>query len=553
MIMAKAEPERGQSSPRPTGATDPSSDLACDAIGEQLGRILASPEFHATDKMRDFLRFVVEEKLAGRSHRIKGYTVAVNVFGRNEDFDGTNDPIVRIQAGRLRRALERYYLVAGVSDPILIDIPKGGYVPRFAARPSEAALPAAPPDPAATHAPTAAAGLSVAVLPFENLTEDPDQLVLTVGLTEEIVTELSRFQDVTVIPCRVARQLPDYPSDPMELARAVGARFTLGGAVRRDAQTVKVSAQLTDAMDGHQIWADASSHPLEASRLIATQEQIALGVVGSIASEYGVMARRLSAESRKKPPAELETYEAMLRYYSHQTAPTPETARACFDALGCAAATEPDYGPVWSALATLYCQMYTFDVSGFDDALENALEHARKGVFLEPGSQLGRLILAYASYLADDSQSFHEESQNALALNANSPYTVGAIGYFHVLRGEVERGLPLLDRAIAANPCHPAWFHSGHVINLLIQREYETALAETRTHLPFMSFWDDVMLAAVLGRLGRIDEARPHVDRVIDHKPDFAGRARELFRRSLKIDAVVDDLTDGLRTAGLPV
>jgi hypothetical protein len=173
-------------------------------------------------------------------------------------------------------------------------------------------------------------------------------------------------------------------------------------------------------------------------------------------------------------------------------------------------------------------------------------------VFLEPGSQLGRLILAYASHLADDSLTFHEESRTALALNANSPYTVGSIGYFHVLRGELERGLPLLDRAIATNACHPAWFHGGYVIDQLVRCDYETALAETRTHLPFMSFWDDVVLSALLGKLGRVEEARPHVDRVIDQKPDFAGRARELFRRSLKIDAVVDDLIDGLRTAGLP-
>jgi adenylate cyclase len=536
-----------------TTTVEPSSGLGDDAIRRQLDRILSSPEFHATDKMRSFLRFVVEEKLAGRSYRIKGHTVAVNVFGRGEDFDATNDPVVRIQAGRLRRALERYYLVGGVNDPVLIDIPKGRYVPRFTVRPSTLSPPSGRPYGFAVRESVETDGLSVAVLPFENVTGDPDQLVLTVGLTEELVTELTRFQDVAVIPCHAARKPPDSPSDPIELARSVGARFILRGSVRRDAETVKVSAQLTDAGNGHQIWADASTHPAEASRLIATQEQIALGVVGSIASEYGVMARRLSSESRKKPPTELRTYEAMLRYYGHQIAPSPESAHTCFDALRHAAAEEPEYGPVWSALATLHCQMYTFDAAGFDNAMETALEHARKGVFLEPGSQLGRTILAYASHLADDHDSFREESEKALALNPNSPYTVGAIGYMHALRGELQRGLPMLDRAMAANPCHPAWFHAGRVIDHLVRREHENALAETRTHRPFMSFWDDVMLAALLGKLGRIDEARPHVDRVIDQKPDFAGRARELCQRSLKIDAVIDDLMEGLHLAGLPV
>ena len=92
---------------------EPRSGLSVAVIRDQLGCILASPEFEATDRMRDFLRFVVQEKLAGRAQSLKAYTIAIAVFDRDEDFNGTNDPIVRIQAGRLRRALERYYLTAG--------------------------------------------------------------------------------------------------------------------------------------------------------------------------------------------------------------------------------------------------------------------------------------------------------------------------------------------------------------------------------------------------------------------------------------------------------
>jgi len=505
--------------------------------------------------MRDFLRFVVEEKLGGRSHRLKGYTIAVEVFGRSEDFDATNDPIVRIQAGRLRRALERYYLVAGDRDPILIDIRKGGYVPQFASLPATSGVSTGPGRSASSETGSGriTEGPTVAVLPFDNLTGDAEQLVLASGLTEELVTELTRFQDIAVIPCQPARRPPGSPADPVELARLVGARFVLKGAVRQDAESVKVSAQLTDTRDGRQIWADAWSHSLTAGALIATQEQIAKSVVTAVATEYGIIARHLSAESRKKPPAELETYEAMLRYYSHQIAPTPDSATACFAALRAAAEREPEYGPVWSALATLYCQMYSFDAQAFDRPLETALEHARKGVFLEPGSQLGRMIMAYACYLAEDAISFRLESETALNLNPNSPYTVGSIGYFHVLRGDPDLGLPLLDRAIALNPCHPAWFHAGYVIDHLLRRDYETALAESRKYSPFMSFWDDVVVAAIFGKLGRADEGRPHIERVALQKPDFAGRARDLFRRTLKIEPLIDDLMDGLRMAGMTI
>jgi adenylate cyclase len=118
-------------SPSRTTASDPKAIPPAESIQKQLNRILTSPEFKATDVQKSFLTFVVETVLAGRSHEIKGYTVATQVFGRGEDFNQATDPIVSIQANKLRRALERYYLVAGQNDPIRIEIPKGSYVPLF--------------------------------------------------------------------------------------------------------------------------------------------------------------------------------------------------------------------------------------------------------------------------------------------------------------------------------------------------------------------------------------------------------------------------------------
>ena len=167
---------------------------------------------------------------------------------------------------------------------------------------------------------------SIAVLPLENLTGDPEKLYFTLGLTEELATELNRFQDIVVIACGGSTEATESSSPVADSGGPPCARFLLRGTVRTDPSSFRVSLQLTDAADGRQLWAEAYTHPLEASRFIATQEEIARRVVAAIASEYGIIARRLAAESRKKPPAELDTYEAMLRYYSHQIAPTPESA-----------------------------------------------------------------------------------------------------------------------------------------------------------------------------------------------------------------------------------
>jgi adenylate cyclase len=114
---------------RPEGTN--AAGVEAEAARAQLARILASAGFDASERNRRFLRYVVEQTLAGRGDRIKAYDVAVTVFGRDDSFDPQSDPIVRIEASRLRRSLERYYLLAGRDDPVRIEVPKGGYVPAF--------------------------------------------------------------------------------------------------------------------------------------------------------------------------------------------------------------------------------------------------------------------------------------------------------------------------------------------------------------------------------------------------------------------------------------
>ena len=124
------------------------SAVSPDAVRAQLQRVLACKDFDASDRNRRFLGYVVEETLAGHTQHIKAYSIATLVFGREPSFDPQSDPIIRIEASRLRRSLERYYLTAGKHDALRIDIPKGSYIPTFAATADDARMPDAP---AANH------------------------------------------------------------------------------------------------------------------------------------------------------------------------------------------------------------------------------------------------------------------------------------------------------------------------------------------------------------------------------------------------------------------
>jgi adenylate cyclase len=291
--------------PSKATASDPIVVPPAESIRQQLNRMLSSPEFKATDAQKSFLTFVVETALAGRSHEIKGFTVATRVFGRSEDFNQATDPIVSIQANKLRRALERYYLVAGQNDPVRIDIPKGTYVPLFReTRHLDDELPFIERrKPETTRTST---WPTIVIQSFENLTGNGDLEYMGVGIATEIALEITRYQEI-----RVLRQTP---GGRQRRASDVGARFVLCGSIKPDVNGLKVIVSLVDGLNGMNIWGDSYRTDLDPAELIAFEERIASTVVSKISCEDGIIAKTLSPESKRVPPAELTTHQAILRF-----------------------------------------------------------------------------------------------------------------------------------------------------------------------------------------------------------------------------------------------
>ncbi|MCG6928706.1 MAG: hypothetical protein LJF30_25805 [Acidobacteria bacterium] len=519
-------------------------------IRSQLERILGHRDFEASVRLRDLLRYVVEETLAGRGHRLKGYTIATEVFGRGKDFDANLDPIVRIQAGRLRRALERYYLVGGGDDPVLISVPKGGYVASFARNDRSAPTPA----PSVFETvPTLPLGVSVAVMPLKQIPPSAESRSFGEGLTEDLCHELDRYQDLVVIPFR-GTALPADGGKDGEPSRMLGARFLLEGSVRRSGGEVKVSVRLIDGAEGHrQVWAQGYRRPLSPSSLIGIQEEVARSVATAVGGEYGAISQRLAKKARKVPPANLGTYEAVLCFYDYERSLNPELGAQCLAALQAAVRREPDYGPCWSALSTMMRNAYILDLKGFEDPRGRMAEYAQRGARLASRSQMARGVLAHSHFVLGEREAFLREMETALALNPGSPFWVGAAGYLLILADEGERGRPLLERAIAMNPCHPGWFHHALYVHHHVRGDYERAHQETLKVGFDVAHWGPLLRAAVLGPLGRAAEARSAVSELLDLVPDFESRARDLASRPILSDAVVDALLDGLRKAGMRV
>jgi adenylate cyclase len=520
-----------------------------DVIRVQLERILLSADFRASDKQRKFLSFVINETLEDQTSQLKGYTIAVAVYGRPEGFDPQVDPIVRVEAGRLRRALEHYYLTSGKNDPVRIKIPKGGYVPTFNTN-------QIPPSGAKTRTSkrqdrALTTGPSVAVMPLINLTGDREQDYFVDGLTEELTSELTRYQDFQVIASQSTMRFKDQKVDPKEAGGDLGARFLIMGSVRKDLKTVKVAIRLLDTFTGAQIWGQTYKRDQTAADLIAIQEEIAYRVIGVIADQYGLINRGLSRESRKKAPADLKAYDAILRFWHYETELTPEAFIKALAALERAIEIDPEYGLAWAMLGHLHADNHALGFCEIEASLEKALAFAQKGVALAPQNQFARDALTLVYFHRGDKELFLQHAEQTIALNPNSPYVVGVAGWHMMLYGEWDRGLTLLKNGMKLNPYHPSWFHLAPYMDYYRRGESENALAEAQKfNFPGL-YLDPMMRAAALGQLGRQEEAKTAVSQLLKLVPDFATCGQQLISRYVKVDALVGQIIEGLQKAGL--
>jgi adenylate cyclase len=233
-------------------ATSPVASVSPEAVRTQLARILASDTFVRSKGLCRFLKFAVEQKLRNQSVRLKEYLIGVTVFNRGEAFNPSADPIVRVQARRLRSKLNLYYETEGCADQVQIDLPCGGYVPVFQARTSTMPAPLKP-----GHAKRPAAGTaarpSVVVLPFVNIGPHENER-FSDGLTEELTHVLSQTPGMRVVARTSAFQFKGTTPDIRAIGQQLGVNAVVEGSVRSDGDSLRVSAGLIDVADGGLLW-----------------------------------------------------------------------------------------------------------------------------------------------------------------------------------------------------------------------------------------------------------------------------------------------------------
>jgi len=244
------------------------------AVCEQLARIVSSPVFISSPRLCRFLTHIVNQAIHGDLDSLKEFSIAMEVFDRTSEYDPNVDAIVRVEARRLRAKLKLYYMnEPGRNDPVLIALRPGSYVPIFRS------LGKQPEDRQEDGAVIQLGGVaSVAVLPFVNMSPEPEQEYFCDGMTEEIINSLTHVEGLKVIARTSAFQFKGMSVDIREIGRRLHADLVIEGSVRKSGDQLRITAQAIQTESGHHLWSETFRRELK--DVFAIQEELAQSIAG---------------------------------------------------------------------------------------------------------------------------------------------------------------------------------------------------------------------------------------------------------------------------------
>jgi adenylate cyclase len=386
---------------------------------------------------------------------------------------------------------------------------------------------------------------SIAVLPFANLSGDPQQDYFAEGIAEDITTELSRFRQFKIQARTAAALFHGSEADALNAGRELGVRYFVSGSVRRLGQRLRISTQLVDAETGNQVWAERFDR--SEKDLFAVQDEVIRTIVSTLAGR----AEAAGAEqTKRRHPGSLGAYECVLRaetlpLYDHKS---QIEARSLYEkAIG----LDPDYARPHAMLANLDVIDWMEDMSGSDAILDRALELAKKSVVLDDNDATCQMTLGAIYSNLRSFQLAGHHYQRAMDLNRNNPLVVATVGTLHLYRGDAVNAVKVFEEARILDPFfEPSWYWPTLGIARFALDQYHEAIALLERS-PNRPHWVTAYLAASFALIGeehRASQAAAETQRTL---PSFLPERFTAKEWPPESDTG-KKLLDGLRKAGLP-
>ena len=412
--------------------------------------------------------------------------------------------------------------------------------------------PVMPVQPAAPEKPSSHLALpdkpSIAVLPFQNMSDDPSQEYFVDGMVEDIITGLSRIKWLFVIARNSSFVYKGTAVDVRQVGRELGVRYVLEGGVRKSGTRLRITAQLLEAESGAHLWADRYDGPLE--DVFDLQDQITEKVVGIVEPSV----RRAEIErARRKRPENLDAYDLYLRAVPHMGSVMPADARIAAGFLEEALKLDPDYAAAHALLA--WCHEIFFARAGLDEADKIAgIQHARAAIASGADDATALTFAAFAiTILSKDHEAALGAVERALALNAScaTAHYFGALIY--AFAGHPAAAAANANRALRLSPFDPfaSFAHNALGAAAIQEARYDEAAAHyakaVQANPRFSTLF--FFLAVALALAGRTAEARPVVRRLLELEPNFHSR---LILEVGYAPTIAERFLHGARLLGLP-
>jgi TolB-like protein/tetratricopeptide (TPR) repeat protein len=387
--------------------------------------------------------------------------------------------------------------------------------------------------------------LTIAVMPFVNLSDDPAQQYFSDGIAEDIITDLSHFHELVVRASSSSFGWRDRNVDGRQLRQELGVDYIVEGSVRRLGDRIRITAQLIDATSGDHLWSERFDRSQQ--DIFVVQDEIVRTIVATLVGRLQAAGVR---RAKRKMPGNLAAYECVLRGRSLPVV-EPETEAEARRLYERAIELDPDYAQAHALLAYMLTLEWWWDMSLSQSLLDEALELAKKAVALDQHDRLCHQILGYV-YLHRKAFALAEQHKlRALELNPSDPEQIACMGILYAFLGRADEGVAWLEQAKRVDPYFdPAWWWNMVGVSHFVASRYEEALAAF-SRSSTTPVWVNAYQAACCALLGQMDRARAYTAEVLHRRPDFSLTcltAKEFFKRS-------DDtrrLTEGMRAAGLP-
>jgi adenylate cyclase len=393
---------------------------------------------------------------------------------------------------------------------------------------------------------------SIAVLPFTNMSGDPEQEYFSDGITDDIITLLSRYRWIFVIARSSTFTYKDKPVDVKVVARELGVRYVLEGSVRKSGDRVRITAQLIDPTTTRHVWAERYDRQLD--DVFDVQDEVTQAIVGAMEPELIDAEHQRAA---RKSPESLDAwdfYQRGLCCMYRFTKDGFDEARRNFDR---SIQLDPNFSPAYAASAET---RFHDALEGFTEepakTLDEALSLAKRAVSLDHKDTFAHFAVGRVQSLRREYEESIAELTTALDFNPSFAQAHLGLGFVFTMSGRMQEAIPHLEKAVRLSPRDPRLWSFLNVRALAhhLMGQYEDALewASKAVRQPNAGHWTIAHVAAALGHLGRIEEARAAVSELLRRNPEFSCSFVRKYRFSVKNSADVENYLDGLRLAGLP-